>query len=421
MRIYIASHVVAYKVQASSIDTQLTLTPGTYKTVVQAWDRCGNLSKRAVNITVAPTGLKPARFVYVADRFAKLWGFNANPSNGVLSQTAQGPVFVNDQIKALAADKGGYRLYGAFGDTTPPPRGGIYAYFIDRRNGHLNPVPGSPFSTAPWGCGAIAVHPSGKFVFVGTISTDFSQGILVFAVNADGSLTQVNDTPIPIASGVTSLAPDRWGRYLYVATASSIEAYAIDQSSGALTPIPGSPYPIPIGSPDGPLVDLYGRFLYTSLAVPQFTPEAIRGFAIAGKTGTLTELPGSPFPFDPESTAQSLAVEPSGRFLYVSTEGQGSGIAIYSINAGNGALTLLKSLFHPDIPCVVLRECGMGNLTADPSGKFLYFLTNSNSNGVRTGSVGAFAIDPVTGDVSLAFQPIALATPSDVRDMVITP
>ena len=78
--------------------------------MVQAWDRCGNISKRAVNITVAPTGLKPARFVYVADRFAKLWGFNANPSNGVLSQTAQGPVFTNDQIVALAADKGGYRL-----------------------------------------------------------------------------------------------------------------------------------------------------------------------------------------------------------------------------------------------------------------------------------------------------------------------
>ena len=54
MRIYIASHVVAYKVQASSIDTHLTLTPGSYKTTVQAWDRCGNVSKTAVNITVAP-------------------------------------------------------------------------------------------------------------------------------------------------------------------------------------------------------------------------------------------------------------------------------------------------------------------------------------------------------------------------------
>ena len=96
-------------------------------------------------------------------------------------------------------------------------------------------------------------------VFVGTISSDSNQGILVFAVNADGSLTQVNASPIPIGSGVTSLVPDRWGKYLYVLTADSIEAYAIDQSSGALTPVPGSPYPIPNGSPQG-LIELNGRF-----------------------------------------------------------------------------------------------------------------------------------------------------------------
>ena len=296
MRIYIASHVVAYKVQASSIDTQLTLTPGSYKATVQAFDGCGNVSKTAVNITVAPTGLKPARFVYVADRFAKLWGFNANPSNGVLSPTAQEPVFTNDQIVALAADKGGYRLYGTFRDTTIS-RGGVYAYFIDRRNGHLNPVPGSPFSTAPWGCGAIAVHPSGKFVFVGTISTDFSQGILVFAVNADGSLTQVNATPIPVSLGVARLVPDRWGQYLYVLTGDSIEAYAIDQSSGALTPVPGSPTRF---SP-AVRVGLWSIYMVV-FCIPVFPHphsygKQLVGFAIAGKTGTLTELPGSPFSF----------------------------------------------------------------------------------------------------------------------------
>jgi hypothetical protein len=108
----------------------------------------------------------------------------------------------------------------------------------------------------------------------------------------------------------------------------------------------------------------------------------------------------------------------------VSTEGSGSGIAIYSINAGNGALTLVKLVrfFDLNIPCVVLMQCGTGNLTADPSGKFLYFLTNGGVSLLdRTGSVGAFAIDPVTGELPLAFQPIPLAAPSDVRDMVVTP
>ena len=72
MRIYVASHMVAYKINAGSIDTHVSLTPGSYKTTVQAWDRCGNVCKTAVNITVTPIGLKPARFVYVADRFSKI-------------------------------------------------------------------------------------------------------------------------------------------------------------------------------------------------------------------------------------------------------------------------------------------------------------------------------------------------------------
>ena len=47
----------------------------------------------------------------------------------------------------------------------------------------------------------------------------------------------------------------------------------------------------------------------------------------------------------------------------------------------------------------------MGNLTADPSGKFLYFLTNGGVSFVnKTGSVGAFAIDPVTAMFLLRFN-----------------
>jgi 6-phosphogluconolactonase (cycloisomerase 2 family) len=411
MRIYIAPRIVGYKIQASSIDTQLDLTPGIYKTTVQAWDRCGNVNKISVNITVVPTRLKPVRFVYVADGFAKIWGYNANPSSGDLSPTAQGSVVVNDRFAALAGDREGYRVYGTFGDTTIP-RGGIYAYFIDRRNGHLDEVPGSPFSTAPWGAGAIAVHPSGKFVFVATYSSDFKHGILIFRVEADGSLSTVLPNPILTNSSVTSLVPDPWGNYLYALTAlpGSIDVYAIDQTSGALRAIDGSPFPISTGpiypSPQG-LVDLFGRFLYTSLLVPIFAPRPIMGFGITGKTGALAELSGSPFPFPTEYLAGSLAAEPTGRFLYVSISG--SGIAKYSIDAGNGNLFLEKTQF--------LETSGMGDLTPDPSGKFLYFL----SNGINTGSVGAFAIDPLTGEPRLAFDPKRLGMQSVAVDMVVTP
>jgi hypothetical protein len=405
MRIYLAPHIVAYNAKSSSIDTKLSLTPGNYKTVVQAWDNCGNVKKTALNFTVTAPSLKPVRFVYVGDRFSKIWGFTADPSTGVLTPTAQGPVLLNNGFGALAADKGGFRLYATFGDTVTA-RGWVYAYFIDRRNGRLSPVPGSPFLTAPWTADAITVHPSGKLVFVATESPDFLNfGILVFAVNSNGSLTAVNTTPIPTSSQIARLVADRSGKYLYAlqSNTSSIEGFAVDTVSGALTPLPGSPYILSPGRRAIDLADSYGRFLYTS----NIFTESISGFAIAGKTGTLKELAGSPFAFPAEHVPDTLALEPTGRFLYDPM--QGSGVAIYSINAGNGALTLVKALFLSGV--IVAAKP-----VSDPSGKFLYFLTG----GGNTSAVGAFSI-AVSGDLMLLPFQFPLGTPSDARDLVVTP
>jgi len=51
MGIYTAPYVLAYTASGSKLNTYLTLSPGTYKTVVQEWDKCGS-TKTAVTITV---------------------------------------------------------------------------------------------------------------------------------------------------------------------------------------------------------------------------------------------------------------------------------------------------------------------------------------------------------------------------------
>ncbi len=53
MRIYSAPGVSAYTVSGSSLNTAITLSPGTYNTVVQSWDNCGNVGKTFVTITVS--------------------------------------------------------------------------------------------------------------------------------------------------------------------------------------------------------------------------------------------------------------------------------------------------------------------------------------------------------------------------------
>jgi len=50
--IYTAPNVLAYTVNGSSLNTLLTLNPGTYNTVVQAWDNCGGAEKMPITIFV---------------------------------------------------------------------------------------------------------------------------------------------------------------------------------------------------------------------------------------------------------------------------------------------------------------------------------------------------------------------------------
>jgi uncharacterized repeat protein (TIGR02543 family) len=52
MGIYTASGVLAYQVNGASLNTALTLSPGTYNTDVQEWDNCGASAKTAIKITV---------------------------------------------------------------------------------------------------------------------------------------------------------------------------------------------------------------------------------------------------------------------------------------------------------------------------------------------------------------------------------
>ena len=56
MGIYTAPGVLSYKASGASLNTTLTLNPGSYNAVVQEWDNCGGAAKTPVAITVAGPG-----------------------------------------------------------------------------------------------------------------------------------------------------------------------------------------------------------------------------------------------------------------------------------------------------------------------------------------------------------------------------
>lgn len=402
MRIYLAPHVAAYNVNSSAIDTNLQLTPGTYKTTVQAFDACGGVSKTPVNFTVTAAGLKPVRFLYLADtNFWRLFGFKMNPATGAPTATPRASISYPPGTgpNALASDAGGYRLYVS--------AEGLHAYFINRANGNLTEAPGSPVMV-PAGVGQLAVHPSGKFVFVAS-----GGGILVFRVTSDGSLKPAaNSTLFPVQGGLRNIIVDRSGKYLYALSedANSIDAFEIDTDSGDLTPLPGSPYIMrkpfaacnqyPFGCDTTDIADDYGRFVY----VTEVFGGAVQGYGISRTTGTLSNLPGSPFPGE---APLSLYAEPTGRFLYVLTVF--SGISQYAINAGDGTLTHVR-----DIPVAASPY----RLRGDPSGKFLYV----RANGTFGDSLGGYSIDPVSGNLTaLPGSPFTIGTNVIFFEFVLTP
>jgi hypothetical protein len=93
----------------------------------------------------------------------------------------------------------------------------------------------------------------------------------------------------------------------------SVLAYGVDAVTGTLTPVPGSPFPAG-KSPSAVAVDPVGRFLYVTVT------DGILAYQI-GSDGALTAVPGSPFPLGIAGMfPTSVAVDFLGRSLYLTMQ-----------------------------------------------------------------------------------------------------
>jgi 6-phosphogluconolactonase (cycloisomerase 2 family) len=169
-------------------------------------------------------------------------------------------------------------------------------------NGSLTPIPGSPFLTGGSGIGGgffaanrITSVVVKHFLYAGNSGSD---SLSAFAIDpSSGILTPVPGSPFATggaAGGLgISLAATPDDNFLIAASGASntITVYSI-AANGALAQVAGSPFPVgPGGSPDGIKVTPDGRFL----AVAQPIAEVVSMFDIS-PTGVLTSVPGSPFP-----------------------------------------------------------------------------------------------------------------------------
>ena len=241
------------------------------------------------------------KFAYILDFLSVniLHIISMNPTTGALVKEV-GTVNIpgsGDALFDLRFDPTGHFLYVAEGEANA-----IDAFVSNATTGALTPVRGSPFiprGSVPTGCsprasfcgGAVAISGSNHLYYV---STGFD-GVSEFTINpTTGALTELPTSPVANAahSGLgVRVAPN--GKHLYVNAPSEfsqshIVAYSINTTTGALTPVAGSPFNVP-GQDTSMDIDQTGRFLYTA------NGNTISGFHINSTTGALTNVPGSPY------------------------------------------------------------------------------------------------------------------------------
>jgi 6-phosphogluconolactonase len=275
------------------------------------------------------------QFLYISNSFindganngSQIFGYSIQPGNGTLTPLAGSPFFYflpPISIQGLATTPDGHFLYGA------DDSGRIFAFSLDSVTGIPTSIPGSPFNSGA--VSQLVVDPSGKFLYA---SNDNEFGsVSAYTISATGALTPVPGSPfaIPVPSfNPTSTAPYGivdTGSFVYVTLSATnkIAAFSVDRTTGALTTVPGSPF----AAGNSPAAfALSGNFLYA------VNPGdgTVSGYTIDTASGALTPLPGSPF----GSGGETLAIDSTGKYLYLGTF---RGIQGYNIDSATGALTL---------------------------------------------------------------------------------
>ena len=259
--------------------------------------------------------------------------------------------------------------------------GSIAMYSIDATTGALTST-GRINGNCPGLCfpSSMVVDPSGKFAYVVNGGAGVPSNVAMYTINATtGALTSIGT--IAAGTAPVSVAVDPAGKFVYVVTQNATlwigrqrVIYTINATTGALASIgtiAAETYPASLA------VDPSGKFAY----VTNSGSNDVSMYTIDTTTGALTSIGTIAAGTEPVS----VAVDPSGKFAYV-TNFESNDVSMYTIDTTTGALTSIGTIAAGRTPT---------SIAIDPSGKFAY-VTNSASN-----NVSMYSIDAATGALTL--------------------
>ncbi len=319
------------------------------------------------SVTVDPSG----RYVYVSSETAdNVSIYRIGTSGNLIGGLA--PVDTGNTPRFVIADPGGKYVYVAnFGDNT-------FSQYAIGDSGGLAPIAPAEVATRPGPSaiamtgGTVAVKAAPKFAYVANENTN---NVSAYGIDATtGALSPVAGSPFSAGDGPHSVAVDPTGMYAYVANFNSIGPVGVSKYAiNAVTGVLGSREDFDAGTnPRAVAVDPSGRYVY----VANFSSGNVSGYTINATTGVLTPIAGSPF--GAAAGSISVAVDPTGQYVYVVNENFNS-ISQYTINTTNGVLT-------PMMPAAV-STASVGTapsyITVDPTGRYAYVTTFGFDNILR--------------------------------------
>jgi 6-phosphogluconolactonase len=266
---------------------------------------------------IVGTQISDKRYVFVGNEGSNdISAFAVDPTTGALTAVPGSPFAAGTDPQAMAVFLGSSLFVANAGSDN------VSVYPIDPNTGALGAPSTAATAKSPT---SIVIDPEGSQMYVANHggSNDISEIL---------GQTAVPGSPFPAGGNPLSLALGANGKFLYSAnpdaTNPSISGFSVDAGIGLLSPLSGSPFPIPVSHYIA--TDQTGAYLYVTSGA------SVVGYGIDATTGALTPLPG--FPVAAGANAYSITIDPTNEFLYVTNDGAAN-VSAFTLDASTGALT----------------------------------------------------------------------------------
>lgn len=329
-----------------------------------------------------------SRTAFVADTSQNsVLPYDVNTTTGALTPLPGGPIAANcNGPVAFAVTPSQHFLY------VPCANGNTFSGFaVNQNTGGLAPAGTFMSDNNPV---AAAIDAGGKFLY---IANSGGKSVTGYSIDATtGAVISIASARVTTNFAPNGLAIDPSGAFLYVSTAfgnsGDLEGFSINAASGALTPLPGSPFASFLAT--AVKASPSGKYVYVADET-----NGVRAFSLNAMSGALTEIAGSPFPAGNEPFG--IAMDPAGKFLYTANF-VGNDVSAYTVDANSGKLTAIAGS-----PFAV--GTSPGKVIVDTTGKFVYVPSSFDN------TVWGFTIDGTTGSLThVTGSPFMASSPADV-------